>query len=359
MPEPTKKPDVALVVQSSDMTALSGTGGPLTTEQVDLIKRTIAKGATDDELSLFISQCNRTRLDPFSRQIYAIKRWDSREKREVMGVQVSIDGFRLIAERTGRYAGQLGPFWCGPDGVWVDVWLSATPPAAAKVGVLKHGFAEPLWGVARFESYAPRLKKDSSYGGRKGDLSGLWPDIPDVMIAKCAESLAFRKAFPHELSSLYTADEMARHEDAPRVTYTAPMPTSARAVAQRAIAQHRTVTDVTIPDGATDDDVTDAIGDVAFDHDLAADPETGAEYIAEAESDCYDRYDHESKVAYWRHVFTRATEKSQLEAMAGALTDKHSSAKHPVRVDDGIKSRYREVSVALKGGRTAGMRWER
>lgn len=176
-------------------------------EQIDIIHKTVAAKTTPDEFRLFIEVCKHRHLNPLNREIYAISRWDNEAKGYRMTIQVSIDGLRILAERSKKYVGQLAPQWCGTDGQWVDVWLLDTPPAAARIGVLRSDFKETVYAVAKYTSYV-QLTKD-------GQPTAMWKKMPDVLLSKCAESLALRKAFPETMAGIYTHEEMeqADHEE--------------------------------------------------------------------------------------------------------------------------------------------------
>lgn len=150
-------------------------------EQIELIKKQIAPNATDNELKLFLYQAQRTGLDPLNRQIYCIHRGGK------MTVQTSIDGFRVIAERSGDYAGQDEPVFTVEDGKLI----------CCKVTVYRFRGEQrypAAVGVAFLNEY--------SAGGP------MWSKMPHTMLSKCAEAVALRKAYPQDLSGLYTNDEM-------------------------------------------------------------------------------------------------------------------------------------------------------
>ena len=154
------------------------------------------EGAHNADLAVFFHYASRTGLDPFARQLYMIRRdgkWT---------IQTGIDGFRLVGRRAADDRGEtlsITPTeWCGKDGVWRDVWLDDVPPAAARVAVIRNG--QPFPALAMFSEYAART--------RDGALTSMWKRMPAGQLAKCAEALAWRKAFPQDLSGLYTADEM-------------------------------------------------------------------------------------------------------------------------------------------------------
>lgn len=178
----------------SEITKLPTTGdvSTWTPAEVALADSIGLRGAPRPTIEAFLVHCARTKLDPVARQIYAIQRGGK------WGIQVSIDGARLVAERSGQYRGQTAPQWTADGVTWVDVWLDKKPPAAARVGVYREGFAEPMVAVATMDQYRPAGK------------APLWDKMPALMLAKCSEMLALRKAFPQDLSGLYSAEEMAQ-----------------------------------------------------------------------------------------------------------------------------------------------------
>ncbi len=164
-------------------------------EEIDLIKKMIAPDISDQELKLFSMICQRTQLDPFSRQIYAVMRnvkvGDKWEKK--MTIQTGIDGYRVTATRSGALAGIDDVIYDNESGEF---------PNKAQVTVYRivQGVRCPFTATARWSEY---VIKDG-----KGNLTGKWRDMPYLMLGKCAEALALRKAFPSELSGIYTDAEM-------------------------------------------------------------------------------------------------------------------------------------------------------
>lgn len=159
-----------------------------TREQIELIKTTVAKGTTDSQLQLFLYTCKKTGLDPLAKQIHCVVRQTKNGPQ--MSIQTAIDGYRLTADRSNKYAGNDDP-----------VYDNELKPTKATVTVYKlvAGVRCPFTATARWDQYYP------------GDLQGfMWKKMPHLMLGKCAEALALRKAFPQELSGVYTNEEMAQ-----------------------------------------------------------------------------------------------------------------------------------------------------
>ena len=163
-----------------------------TNEELELIKQTVAKDATDEELSLFLYTAQARGLNPLTRQIHFVKRGGQGT------IQTGIDGFRLIAERTGRYAPGTKPTIFEYDNK--GRLLRATVFGIKFVG----GQAFEYSATARFNEYA------QYFNGRLGNM---WAKMPETMLEKCAEAKLLRKGFPEELSGLYTHDEMAQADN--------------------------------------------------------------------------------------------------------------------------------------------------
>lgn len=208
------------IIKSSDKSL-----GKLTPEKIELIKRTVAKGATDDELSLFVAVANRTGLDPFTHQIHFVKRriWNKNAKKydEIGSIQTGVDGYRAIAARTGEHAGTDDAVIEEKDGL----------PVKASVTVYRMIGGErcPFTATARFSEYAQKYEKNGTE-----TLMGQWGRMPFLMLSKVAECLALRKGFPNDLSGVYSDEEMQQADvPAPKAKAVKVVETTAEVVQEK------------------------------------------------------------------------------------------------------------------------------
>lgn len=160
-----------------------------TQEQIELIKNTVAKGATIDEFKLFMVVAARSGLDPFTKQIHFVKRGGQGT------IQTGIDGYRTIAERTKTLAGI-------DDAIYNTESEPHPNKATVTVYRLIDGQRISFTASARWSEYVPQAGQDF-----------MWKKMPYLMLGKVAEALALRKAFPNDLSGLYTHEEMAQAGD--------------------------------------------------------------------------------------------------------------------------------------------------
>lgn len=135
----------------------------------------------------FIQAVQRSGLDPFARQIYAAEiggKWT------ILG---AIDGFRAVATASREYEGRTPIEYTADGETWVQAWLSDTPPAAARVGVIRKGFREPAYTTVTWKEF--------------GRTTGQWRTQPAHMLGIRVLSHALRDSFPQILGGIYTPED--------------------------------------------------------------------------------------------------------------------------------------------------------
>lgn len=218
--------------------ALTGDQDTFTPQQRAVLSHMGVENAPEEDLQVFAYVSQRTGLDPFARQIHMIGRnalMRGADGREVWGtkytIQTGIDGYRLIGRRAAdraRVAISVGaPEWAHEDGTWRPVWSNKWGrPVGARVTIMRGD--SPFTGVALFEEYA-QTKRD-------GGLTKMWSQRPAGQIAKCAEALAWRMAFPQDMQGVYVDDEMHQADNVTAVREEKPT-ASASAATFSAIAK--------------------------------------------------------------------------------------------------------------------------
>lgn len=204
--------DIAVAAISSELAILPDQLN-FTAPQLAALRQLGVENAPEGDLALFFHLAKRSGLDPFAKQIHMIGRrtkikvYDPQRRQQVddwvmkYTVQTGIDGYRVLGNRCAEERqdelDQDEPLWCGKDRQWVDAWVDAeTPPAAAKFVIRKNG--KPLCGTVMYAEY---LQTDWN-----GNPNSTWKKRPAGQLAKCAEALAWRMAYPQDFSGIQLED---------------------------------------------------------------------------------------------------------------------------------------------------------
>ncbi len=163
------------------------------------LKKYVYPTVKDEELDYFVNYARNINLNPLYEEIFFIP------LKGKYTAYIANKGYRILAVRTGEYMGQTQGLWCGEDGVWTDVWLLSTPPAAAKIGVYRKGFREAVWYVALYKNF---VKKSGGAPTQK------WSEMPEDMLLMRAESGALKRAFPEHIPDS-PDDETAEADEIP------------------------------------------------------------------------------------------------------------------------------------------------
>ena len=174
--------------------------------ELKLIRHTVAKDCNSDEFDLFMHTARAVGLNPLKKQIYAqVYNKDKPDKRQLT-IITGISGYRTIADRTGNYR----PDDQAPRYTMGKVDQTFNPPGIekAEVTVFKHAHGEwfPVVGEAWWSEYVPLNWEKTGIDTKKTG----WVKMPRIMIAKCAEAQALRKAWPDDFGDLRIEEEMDR-----------------------------------------------------------------------------------------------------------------------------------------------------
>lgn len=222
--------DVALHGQTQTGLTIDPQQSGWTEQQIATLRHIGVENATPGDLAVFFHVVKRTGLDPFAKQIYMIGRWSPNGTKYT--IQTGIDGFRLIGRRAANASGESiavgAPEWAREDGQWMPVWSpSWGQPIAARVTIHRNG--NPFTAIALFDEYK-QTKRD-------GALTQMWAQRPAGQIAKCAEALAWRMAFPQDLGGIYADEEM---HQADRPAPAGPTSTPSRVTASEILGETST-----------------------------------------------------------------------------------------------------------------------